>query len=190
MFTLCHYTAAGLRELPIKAVYDMKVGTAVCVAWTHNQSCVRYEGRNRCLCSMWHCTAAGPRELPIKAVYDMKVGTAVCVACDTTAVGFRELPIKAVYDMKVGTAVCVACDTAPQQDQGTPNQSCVRYEGRNRCLCSMWHYSCGIQGTPNQSCVRYEGRNCCLCSMQGVKSLFFPIFPYKFEDPYIFPIIH
>jgi hypothetical protein len=25
---------------------------------------------------------------------------------------------------------------------------------------------------------------------QGVKSLFFPIFPYKFEDPYIFPINH
>ncbi|XP_061173880.1 AP-5 complex subunit mu-1-like [Saccostrea echinata] len=25
MFTLCHYTAAGLKELPIKAVYDMKM---------------------------------------------------------------------------------------------------------------------------------------------------------------------
>lgn len=27
MFTLCHYTAQGPRELPIKAVYDMKVYT-------------------------------------------------------------------------------------------------------------------------------------------------------------------
>ena len=33
MFTLCHYTAQGPRELPIKAVYDMKVYTLT--LWQH-----------------------------------------------------------------------------------------------------------------------------------------------------------